>query len=40
MKMLSFLTDGTEVLVRGKVVYSSFSQGLEMQLLLTLLLSV
>ena len=31
MKMLSFLTDGTEVLVRGKVVYSSFSQGLEMQ---------
>ena len=30
MKMLMFLTNGLEILVRGKVVYSDFSQRLEM----------
>lgn len=32
MKKLTFLTDGTEVLVRGKVVFSQFSQRLELQM--------
>ncbi len=32
MKKLAFLSDGLEVIVRGKVVYSQFSQRLELQM--------
>ncbi len=32
MKKLAFLTDGLEIVVRGKVVYSQFSQRLELQM--------
>lgn len=32
MKMLAFLSNGLEVIVRGKVVYSDFSERLELQL--------
>lgn len=32
MKKLAFLSDGLEVVVRGKVVYSQFSQRLELQM--------